>query len=84
MTTVTKTIKGRTFTVSREDVERVLKSIDPEPLKGNAKYYVEFEGRRFPIKQVIAKVTGLPRVAFTAKHAYDILTELGFEVKEAR
>jgi len=76
------TIRGRTFSISREDVERVLEKLDPEPLRGRAKYYIEYRGRRYPIKQVISAVTGLPRVAFTAMHAYRILTALGFEVKE--
>ena len=76
------TIRGRTFNISREDVERVLEKLDPEPLRGRAKYYIEYRGKRYPIKQVISAVTGLPRVAFTAMHAYRILTALGFEVKE--
>ncbi|RLI82929.1 hypothetical protein DRP04_02770 [Archaeoglobales archaeon] len=84
MATVTKSIKGKMYTVSREDVEKILGELEPEPMKGRAKYYVEFEGKKFPIKQVVAEVTGLPRIAFTAKHAYDLLTELGFEVKEER
>ena len=76
------TIRGRTFSISREDVERVLEKLDPEPLRGRAKYYIEYRGRRYPIKQVISAITGLPRVAFTAMHACRILTALGFEVKE--
>jgi len=76
------TIRGRIFNISREDVERVLEKLDPEPLRGRAKYYIEYRGKRYPIKQVVSAVTGLPRVAFTAMHAYRILTALGFEVKE--
>jgi len=76
------TIRGRTFSISREDVERVLEKLNPEPLRGRAKYYIEYGGKRYPIKQVVSAVTGLPRVAFTAMHAYRILTALGFEVKE--
>jgi hypothetical protein len=76
------TIRGRTFNISREDVERVLEKLDPEPLRGRAKYYIDYRGKRYPIKQVISAVTGLPRVAFTAMHAYRILSALGFEVKE--
>jgi len=76
------TIRGRTFNVSREDIERILENLDPEPLRGRAKYYIEYKGKMYPIKQVISAVTGLPRVAFTAMHAYRILTALGFEVKE--
>ena len=76
------TIRGRTFNISREDVEHVLEKLDPEPLRGRAKYYIEYKGKRYPIKQVVSAVTGLPRVAFTAMHAYRVLTALGFEVKE--
>jgi hypothetical protein len=76
------TIRGRTFNISREDIERILENLDPEPLRGRAKYYIEYKGKRYPIKQIISAVTGLPRVAFTAMHAYRILTALGFEVKE--
>jgi len=84
MTLVSISIKGKTYTLSRKDVEEVFKRLEPEQLKGKAKYYIEFNGIRFPIKQVIAEVTGLPRVAFTAMHAYNILTKLGFEVKEVK
>jgi len=76
------TIRGRTFNISREDVERVLEKLDPEPLRGRAKYYIDYRGKRYPIKQVISAVTGLPRVAFTAMYAYRVLSALGFEVKE--
>jgi len=78
------TIRGRTFEVSRGDIEHVLENLDPEPLRGRAKYYIEYNGKRYPIKQVVSAVTGLPRVAFTARHAYRILTALGFEVKELK
>jgi len=76
------TIKGQVFDISRQDVERALERLEPEPLKGRAKYYIEHNGKKYPIKQVVAEVTGLPRVAFTAKHAYDTLTRLGFDVRE--
>lgn len=79
---VIKTVGGRNLTISRRDIEEALERIKPEPLKGRAKYYIEHKGIKFPIKQVIAEATRLPRVAFTARDAYDILTKLGFEVKE--
>jgi hypothetical protein len=82
MKPVTFTIKGKTFTLTKEDVEKALEGLEPEPLSGRAKYYIEHKGRRYPIKQVLAAVTGLPRLGFTAMHAHRILTELGFEVKE--
>ena len=70
--------------LTRERVEEVLEKLDPEPFKGKAKYYVEFKGRRYPIKQVLSAVTGLPKVSFTTMHAYKVLKELDFEVKELK
>ena len=76
------TIRGEEYNITRQDVEKVLEKSEPEPLKGRAKYYIEYNGKKYPIKQVIALVTGLPRVGFTAMDAYRILTKLGFDVKE--
>jgi len=78
------TIKGRTFNITYQDIIETLEKLNPEPLKGRAKYYIEYKGKKYPIKQVVAAVTGLPRIAFTAKYAYDILTKLGFDVKELK
>jgi hypothetical protein len=68
----------------KERVEEVLEKLDPEPFKGKAKYYVEFRGKRYPIKQVLSAVTSLPRVSFRMRHAYKVLKELGFEVKKLK
>jgi hypothetical protein len=76
------TIRDREYNLARHDVEAVLERLEPEPLKGRAKYYIEYKGKKYPIKQVVAFVTGLPRVGFTAMDAYRILTKLGFDVKE--
>ena len=75
-------IRGKQFNIEKDDIINVVKGVEPEPLTGKRKYYVEINGRRYPIKQVISLVTGLPRIAFTAMDAYRILTKLGFEVKE--
>ena len=76
------TIRGRRFDIEKDDIINAVRGVEPEPLTGRRKYYVEINGRKYPIKQVIGLVTGLPRVAFTAMDAYRILTKLGFEVKE--
>ena len=76
------TIGGNKYDIKKEDIIRILASLKPEEMTGNRKYYIEFGGEKYPIKQVIAEVTGLPRVAFTAMDAYRILTKLGFDVKE--
>ncbi|RLI82951.1 hypothetical protein DRP04_02700 [Archaeoglobales archaeon] len=75
-------LRGREYNITREDVEKVLKTVEPEPFKGNAKYYVEYNEKKYPIKQVVASVTRLPRVSFTAMDAYRVLSRLGFEIKE--
>ena len=79
---VTFTVKGKTFEVTREEVERALEKLEPKPLRGRAKYYIEHRGKRYPIKQVVEAVTGLSRLDFTAALALRVLRELGFEVRE--
>jgi len=78
------TIRGKVYNITREDVINAVKDVEPEPIIGKRKYYVEINGRQYPIKQVISLVTGLPRIAFTAMDAYRILTKLGFEIKEVK
>jgi hypothetical protein len=77
-------IRGKEYNIDKETIEKTLDKIEPEPFKGRAKYYIEHKGKKYPIKQVIAAVTGLPRVGFTATDAYKILTKLGFEIKELK
>ena len=76
------TVRGKVFDISKEDVINAVRGVEPEPLIGKRKYYVEIDGKEYPIKQVVGLVLGLPRIAFTAMDAYRILTKLGFEVKE--
>ncbi|MCH8088399.1 MAG: type II toxin-antitoxin system HicB family antitoxin [Chloroflexi bacterium] len=57
-----------------------MKGIEAKPSDGRNKYYVEVAGRRYPIKQPIHHVTGLPYIAFTARHAYHILSKLRFDL----
>ena len=78
------TIGGKVYYVTREDVINAVKNVKPESLTGKRKYYVEINGKQYPIKQVLSLVTGLPRIAFTSMDAYRILTKLGFEVKELK
>jgi len=73
-------IEGKVYDITREGVISAVRGVEPEPLEGKRKYYVVIEGRRYPIKQVISLVTGLPRSDFTARCARRILTKLGFEV----
>ncbi|RLE66705.1 MAG: hypothetical protein DRJ47_01675 [Thermoprotei archaeon] len=78
------TIRGRIYDITREDIINAIRDVEPEPLTGKRKYYIEINGKQYPIKQVVGLVTRLPRIAFTAMDAYRILTKLGFEVKEIK
>jgi hypothetical protein len=65
-------LRNKEYVVNKEDVEKVLEALDPELFKGsNAKYYIEFKGRVYPIKQVFAEVIGLPKAGFTTMDAYN-------------
>ena len=71
-------IKGKEFDITAEEIVAAIKGNEPRPIK---KYYVEMEGTRYPIKQVVELATGLYPIDFTSMYANDILSKLGFEVK---
>ena len=72
------TIRGKIYELRKEEIHKKLKGVNPEPIR---QYYIKVEDIQYPIKQVLAIVTGLPPIGFTSKGAYDVLTRLGFEVK---
>jgi hypothetical protein len=72
---VTVTISGRKFDLHRDEVERMLRDVLPDPLRA---HYIVVGGRRFPPKQVLAEATGLDRADFTTHQARRILQRLGF------
>jgi hypothetical protein len=62
-------IGKRRVELSKEKVVEVLKGLQPEPLRGRARYYVELDGRKYPVKQVVAAVTGLSKESFSTEQA---------------
>ena len=76
------TLRGATFSIASSDVLRATRRVPPAPIDGRNKYFVELHGRRFPIKQVLRLVTGLPAAGFTAQDAHRILSRLGFDILE--
>ena len=72
-------IKGKTYKANKEDVEKKLKGIQPE-LDEKFKYFVEIEGKQFPIKQIVSKSLGLLKPAFNTQEAFAILQRLGFKI----
>jgi len=75
------TIKGKTYSIDTENVEKKLREIQPEEDE-RAKYFVEIAGKQFPIKQVLSKTLNLLKPAFTTQEAFTILQRLGFEITE--
>jgi 5-methylcytosine-specific restriction protein B len=74
----------RKVELTKEKVVEALKDLQPEPLRGRARYYVELDGRKYPVKQVMAAVTGLSKESFSTEQAVKVLRALGFDVKDLR
>lgn len=77
MTQVRATIAQHDFTITRSEVERLVRKALPEPLDD---HYVVVGGTRFPPKQVVSLVTGLDRADFNSHQARRVLSRLGFTV----
>ena len=60
------TVGGVQFVLTREDVEKKLQSVAPEPVR---ELFVEVNRERFPIKQALAESAGLQRGMFTSHDA---------------
>jgi antitoxin HicB len=74
-------IGNQVFEIKREDIINSLNKIFPKPFDGRNKYYLEVNGTKYPIKQPIHLVTGLPYTGrFGAQDAHRILTKLGFKI----
>lgn len=71
------TIRGKKFDLTKEQLLKAVKSEEPRKI---TKYYVEMDGKRYPIKQVIELATRLHLVDFTSMDANHVLTKLGFVV----
>lgn len=78
---MTATIAGREFRVSAEDVRRVARHLDPEPIDV---LFTVIDGRRFPPKQILEALTGLDRADFNSHQARAVLVRLGFPVERRR
>ena len=75
-------LRGKAFAITETDILSATRGVPPAPTDGRNKYFVELHGQRFPIKQVLRLVTGLPPVGFTAQDAHRILSRLGFGIFE--
>lgn len=71
------TLRGKTFEKDREDFVKAAKATEPGRIQ---KYSTVVNGKRYPIRQLVASATGLPAIAITSQDAYRILEKFGFAV----
>jgi hypothetical protein len=74
---LTFTLRGRTFEKSSEDFAKAIKGLEPGRVQ---KYSTLINGKRYPIRQVLAAVTKLPPIAITSQDAYRVLEGFGLSV----
>ncbi|GEM_PF-415751 len=74
-------IDNESFEITREGILNATRGVPRKAFDGRNKYYVELHGAKYPIKQPIHLVTGLPYSGrFGAQDAQRILRKLGFNV----
>jgi 5-methylcytosine-specific restriction enzyme B len=72
-------LKRNAYEFTKEQVERELIGVEPEGIR---QYYVEINGKKFPLKQVIGHMLKLGKVEFTTMDAANIVRRLGFKIKQ--
>lgn len=75
-------IFGVPYDIDRDSVIKFAQSATPMKPDGRCKYFVKIEGRKYPIKQLVAGVTRLRSAEFTADYARRILKKLEFTIEE--
>jgi hypothetical protein len=75
--TVRFTLRGRTFEKGKEDLSRAAKGLNPGRIQ---KYSSVVNGTRFPIRQLVGALTGVPTIEITSQDAYRILQKFGLEI----
>jgi len=73
-------VGGRSFSISRDEIERKLKGVQPEPIR---QYYVTVNGKDYPVKQALELAAGLLRSGFTTQDAIRVLRKFGLPLRKA-
>jgi len=73
-------IRGRTYSICVQDVENMVAKLQPQSLS-KLTHVVKIHGKFFPIKQLVAAVTGLSVYEFSLLDAYKILDQLGYFIQ---
>jgi antitoxin HicB len=75
-------IDGQGYEIKRDSIFNAARNVIPKQFDGRNRYYVELHGLKYPIKQLLHLVTGLPYTGFfNAQYAHHILRKLGFIVR---
>ena len=75
-------IRGTSFSMTPADVLEAARGAEPQPVDGRHRYFVRLHERRYPIKQILRLVTGLPAAGFGAQDAHRVLSRLGFRIDQ--
>ena len=75
-------IRGTSFSMTPADVLDATRGAEPQPVDGRHRYFVRLHERRYPIKQILRLVTGLPAAGFGAQDAHRVLSRLGFRIDQ--
>jgi hypothetical protein len=70
---------GVSYPLDRTAFEARLMKTQPEAIR---KYFVEIDGRKFPVKQAVSVGVGAPRASFGTEAAIHALTRLGYKTQE--
>ncbi len=76
------TISGTRHALDFETVVSAARRNVPDLIDGRHKYYVNIDGRRYPVKQLFGLATGLHWSEFITQHANRVLTRLGFKIEQ--
>lgn len=77
MIAISFTLAGRHFELSEEDVRSRIAQHQHDQIDT---YWVEIDGTRWPVKQVLALATGLPKSDFQSQNSRRLLAKLGFTI----
>lgn len=72
-------LAGKKFSVTPQDVQRMMRGVEPEPVRTHG---VRLGEVLFPVKQVLSKVTGLSKADFNSHQARHVLRRMGLNVVE--
>ncbi len=70
---------GVQYVLDRKQFDARLAKAQPEAIH---KYFVEIDGRKFPVKQAVSVGLGAPRASFGTEAAIHTLTKLGYRTQE--